>query len=127
MRVLSFDWGGVTRTFTPTMTVLASMASDLARVSEGSENTLSLAQKMNAGGADPVFAATALWHLLRASGADVTRDQCYEQMMGDQIAMLEKIEFRAAYLQSVLPSVDMGKKPEAPAAKPPASKARRKK
>lgn len=127
MRIVSFQWGGQTRSFTPTMTVLAAMASDLARVSEGSENTLSLAQKMNAGGADPVFAATALWHLLRASGADLTRDQCYEQMMGDQISLIEKAEFRMAYLQSVLPSVDMGKKPEAPAAPPIQPKARRKK
>ena len=127
MRIVSFQWGGQTRSFTPTMTVLAAMASDLARVSEGAENTLSLAQKMNAGGADPVFAATALWHLLRASGADLTRDQAYEQMMGDQISLIDKAEFRMAYWQSVLPSVDMGKKPEAPAVRPSQPKARRKK
>ena len=127
MRIVSFQWGGQTRSFTPTMTVLAAMASDLARVSEGAENTLSLAQKMNAGGADPVFAATALWHLLRASGAEVTRDQCYEQMMGDGVTLVEKAGFRMAYLQSVLPSVDMGKKPEAPAVRPSQPKARRKK
>ena len=60
MRIVSFTWGGQARSFTPTMTVLTAMASDLARVSEGGENTLSLAHKMNAGGADPVFAATAL-------------------------------------------------------------------
>lgn len=127
MRVISFEWGGVLRSFTPTMTVLAAMASDMARVSEGSENTLSLAQKMNAGGADPVFAATALWHLLRASGVEVTRDECYDQLMGDAIPLVEKAGFRMAYLQSVLPSVDMGKKPEAPAARQSQTKARRKK
>lgn len=127
MRTVSFTWGGVERTFVPTLAVLASMAADLSRISEGQENSLSLARKINAGGADPVFAATALWHMLRAAGADLTREAVYEQMMGDEIPMLEKIEWRTAYLASVLPQVDQGKKQKAPAAPPKKPTAIRKK
>ena len=127
MRAVSFTWGGVERTFVPTIAVLAAMASDLSRISEGQENTLSLARKVNAGGADPVFAATALWHMLKASGADLTREAVYEQMMGEEIPMLEKIEWRTAYLASVLPMVDQGKKPKAPAVTQSKPKASRKK
>lgn len=127
MRAVSFTWGGLDRSFVPSLSMLASMAADLSRISEGQENTLSLARKINAGGADPVFAATALWHMLRASGADLTREAVYEQMMGSEIPMLEKIEWRTAYLASVLPQVDQGKKPEAPAEAPKKTAARRKK
>lgn len=128
MRSLTFTWGGAAREFVPTMAVLSAMASELARVSEGAENTLSLAHKMNAGGADPVFASAMLWHMLRASGAGIAREEAYAQLMGAEIPMLEKLEFRQAFLQAVLPMVDMGKKPEAPAApRPAATKARRKK
>lgn len=127
MRIVSFSWLGESRSFSPTMAILAAMASDIARISEGGENSLSLAQKMNAGGADPIFAATALWHLLRASGAVISREQAYEQLMGDEVNLSEKAEFRVAYLQSVLPTVDLGKKPEAPAAPRKATKARSRK
>ena len=127
MRAVSFTWGGSERSFVPTIAMLAAMASDLSRISEGQENTLSLARKINAGGADPVFAATALWHMLKASGADLTREAVYEQMMGDEIPMLEKIEWRAAYLASVLPQVDQGKKPKAPAEAQSKTRASRKK
>ena len=127
MRAVSFTWGSVERTFVPTIAVLAAMASDLSRISEGQENTLTLARKINAGGADPVFAATALWHMLKASGADLTREAVYEQMMGDEIPMLEKIEWRTSYLASVLPQVDQGKKPKAPAVPQSKPRASRKK
>lgn len=116
MRTVSFVWLGEERFFSPTIKVLAAMASDLNRLSEGLENSLSLASKMNSGGADPVYASTALWHFLRAAGDEsITREEAYEQMMGDQVSLIEKSGFRMAYLMSVLPSVDMGKKPEAPA------------
>jgi len=127
MRTVSFTWGGVERTFVPNLAMLSSMAAELARISKGQENSLSLARKINAGGADPVFAATALWQMLIASGADVTWDDVYNQMMGDEIPMLEKIEWRTAYLASVLPQVDQGKKQKAPAAPPKKPTASRKK
>ena len=124
MRAVSFGWLGVDRKFTPTMSVLSALAADINRASEGSENSLSLASKMNAGGADPIFASTALWHMLKASRAEysgsellpeTSREEAYEQMMGSEVSLIEKTEFRAAYLQSVLPSVDMGKKLKVPA------------
>lgn len=127
MREVSFTWGGNDRAFKPDMAMLARMASDIGRMSEGAENTLSLASKMNAGGADPVFAATALWHMLRSAGVNVTRESAYEQLMGDDASMEDKVSFRVAYMQSVLPAVNMGKKPEAPAAAQAGLSARKKK
>lgn len=127
MRTLAFQWAGERREFTPTMAVLAAMAADVARTSEGLENSVSLASKMLGGGADPVFASVALWHMLRASGATVTREDAYAQMLSADVSLDDKAEFRQAYIAAVLPSVDLGKKPEAPAASRAPSKARRKK
>lgn len=128
MRALHFTWAGERREFIPTMAVLSAMASDICRTSEGLENTVSLASKMLGGGADPVFASVGLWHLLRASGATVTREDAYAQMLSAEVTLAEKAEFRQAFIASVLPSVDLGKKPEAPAVTALApQKARRKK
>ena len=128
MRKVSFKWAGADLEFTPSMTFLASLASDIARISEGTENTLSLAHKINAGGADPVFAATALWHMLKAASVEgITREDAYTQLMGDSTSMAEKVEFRTAYLQSVLPQIDYGKKPPAPDASKPTAKSSRRK
>ena len=112
MREIDFTWRGQDRRFIPTMAVLSSMASDLARASEGGENTASLASKLLTGGADPVFASLMLYHMLRASGADVTREDAYEQILSGGTDM---VGFRQAYIRTVLPNIDMGKKPEAPA------------
>lgn len=121
-------WLGEECSFSPSMLILSAMASDLHRVSEGVENTLSLARKLNSGGADPVFASTVLWHFLQAAGRnEVTREEAYTQMMGESVSLAEKAGFRVAYIQAVLPSVDMGKKPVAPAKPTPAKKGRSRK
>ena len=123
MREIVFTWTGQERRFIPSMAVLSAMASDLARASEGGENTAVLASKLLHGGADPVFASLALYHMLRASGADVTREDAYAQILGGGEDM---VGFRQAYITTVLPNIDMGKKPEAPAKPAGARGARRK-
>ena len=124
MREIVFTWGGQERRFIPSMAVLSAMASDLARASEGGENTAVLASKLLHGGADPVFASLALYHMLRASGADVTREDAYAQILGGGEDM---VGFRQAYITTVLPNIDMGKKPEAPVNPAGAARGRRKK
>lgn len=127
MRTLQFTWQGQPREFTPSMAVLSGMAVDLARTSDGLENTVTLASKLLGGGADPVFGSLVLWHMLRASGADTSREDAYAQLLSSDVPMSEKAEFRQAFIAAVLPSVEMGKKPEAPAAPPNPTKGRRKK
>ena len=128
MREIVFTWGGQERRFIPTMAVLSAMASDLARASEGTENTAVLASKLLHGGADPVFASLALYHMLRASTVppmvEVTREEAYAQILGGGEDM---VGFRQAYITTVLPNIDMGKKPEAPVNPAGAARGRRKK
>lgn len=117
IRELSLNYKGVELQFSPNVKFLAQVAQALAQVSGGTVNTLTLAQQFNIGGAEPVYAATVMALFLKACGIkDADADRCYVDhvMKGDE----NFYSFRLAYIAAIVPDVDFGKKPDAPAPRP---------
>jgi hypothetical protein len=88
-------------------------ASVLRQIKGQGLNNLRLAHECIHGGADPSELAVALRIFLGAAGVRATDDECYSYLVSGDMAGIT--EFQWVYCQTVLPNIDLGKKPEAPA------------
>lgn len=107
-REVSIDWDGETYSITPSMALLR-------KIKQQGIHNLMLANSCINGGADPLDLVVVHRMFMREAGVKVAEDESYEFIMsGSQ----EMIDFQMAYVSAVLPSIDLGKKPGAPALKP---------
>lgn len=95
----------------------------LRRIKGRGINNVQLAQACFNGGVDMEDLVIVHCAFLASAGVEISEEESYEFL---STGAPEVIEFQLAYVQTVIPSVDLGKKPEAPAKKP-ATKARAKK
>lgn len=113
-REVSIDWDGETYSITPSMALLR-------KIKQQGIHNLMLANACINGGADPLDLVIVHRMFMREAGVKVPEDDSYEFIMsGSQ----EMIDFQMAYVSAVLPSIDLGKKPDAPALKPKKSRAK---
>jgi hypothetical protein len=113
-REVSIDWDGETYSITPSMALLR-------KIKQQGIHNLMLANACINGGADPLDLVVVHRMFMREAGVRVAEDESYEFIMsGSQ----EMIDFQMAYVSAVLPSIDLGKKPDAPALKPKKSRAK---
>lgn len=104
-REKTLTWGGETVSFVPSVAMLRRIRA------EGVQN-LKLAHECLVGGADPADFCIALKHMLAAGGVKVTDDQAYDFLTSADVDQI--VQAQTAYVESVNPSIDLGKKPEAP-------------
>jgi len=118
-REVSFQWRGETLSVVPDIALLR-------RIKGRGVNNLRLAHECMTVGPDPSELAVALSAFLHAAGKRVSEDDAYADLVGDDHAAV--LSFQEAYVQAVVPNIDLGKKPEAPAqeAKGPGPKRRKK-
>lgn len=114
----SLLWRGETVYFVPSVKMLRRIRG------EGVQN-LKLSHECLVGGADPADFCIALKHMLQSGGVTATDDECYDFLTSADIP--EIMAAQTAYVESVNPAIDLGKKPEAPAAKKPTAKKRTRK
>jgi hypothetical protein len=119
-REITFQFNGQDVTLVPSLAILR-------RIKASGINTAVLAQQAMNGGADPVDMCVPLSVFLNAAGTvkengqAYTMDDAYGWLVGvgddrkPKDAEREIASFLAAYVSAVLPQVDLGKKPEAPA------------
>lgn len=105
-RELSFSYDGQRQTLVPSLALLR-------RIKARGINNVILAQKCISGGVDIEDLATVHAEFMAEAGAPMSEEESYAYLTGPQIAEIQ--EFQMVYCQSVLPGVDLGKKPEAPA------------
>lgn len=113
MREISFEWDGATLRISPSFLLTSRIAQELRKVSEGSETTISLAYKCVHGGLEPVFLMVPLMQYLREALKEKApgEQEVFEKIVGDPALLMS---FRLAYVQAMLPNVEMGKDPAAP-------------
>ena len=111
----SLQWKGETVYFVPSVKMLRRIRG------EGIQN-LKLAHECLVGGADPADFCIALKHMLQAAGIAATEDECYDFLTSADIP--EIMAAQTAYVESVNPTIDLGKKAEAPEHKKAATKKR---
>jgi len=105
-REVSFQWRGREVTVTPDIALLR-------RIKGRGINNLRLAHECMSVGPDPSELAIALSAFLAAAGIRAAEDECYGDLVGADHAAV--MSFQEAYVQAVVPNVDLGKKPKAPA------------
>lgn len=115
-REVTFQYGGDDVTISPSVAVLK-------RIKAKGINTTTLANQCIQGGVDLLDLAEALRVFLAEAGQKVSVDEAYAWLT---TGSAEVISFQMAYVQSVMPGLDFGKKPEAPAGKKPTQKRARK-
>jgi len=108
-REQSFEYGGASLTFVPSLALLK-------RIKVRGINNVMLANKCINGGVDLEDLAAVHFEMVRAAGGTCTEDESYGFLTGGDQA--EIFSFQQAYISSVLPSVDFGKKPEGQKALP---------
>lgn len=101
----SLQWNGETVYFTPSVKMLRRIRG------EGIQN-LKLAHECLVGGADPADFCVALKHMLIAGGVTASDDECYDFLTSADVPDI--MAAQTAYVESVNPTIDLGKKPEAP-------------
>ena len=106
-REVQFKWDGDVYSIVPSMGLLR-------RIKQQGIHNLNLANACIHGGADPLDLVVVHRLFMREAGVKVSDDQSYEFIMSGSEDM---IEFQMAYISAVLPAVDLGKKPKAPATK----------
>ena len=113
MREITFDWCGEQLRLSPHFALIERIAQELRQVTEGTETTIGLAYKCVHGGLEPVVIMVPLMHFLReAKGADCpTKQEVFDRILSEPHML---VSFRVAYVQAMLPNVDMGKDPAAP-------------
>jgi len=104
-REVSFQWRGQEVTVTPNSALLR-------RIKARGINTLRVAHECTTVGPDPSELCVALSVFLAEAGIRATDDECYCDLVGTDHAAV--ISFQLAYVHSVNPSINLGKKPEAP-------------
>jgi hypothetical protein len=113
----SLRWNGDDVFFVPDITMLRRIRG------EGIQN-LKLAHECLVGGADPADFTIALKHMLRQGGVKASDDECYDWLTSADVEDI--LQAQTAYVESVNPRIDLGKKPEAPAEKAPKTKTKAK-
>ena len=108
-REQSFDYEGASLTFVPSLALLK-------RIKVRGINNVMLANKCINGGVDLEDLATVHCEMVMAAGGKCTEEESYGFLTGGDQA--EIFSFQQAYISSVLPSVDFGKKPEGQKALP---------
>lgn len=116
-REIELTWKGEAYKMTPSLSILRSIKSH-------GINNVQLASECFHGGVDPCDLVIVHRAFLAAAGVSITEEESYEFLTSGAPAV---VEFQLAYVQAVIPSIDLGKKPEAPAQKKPKSKAGRRK
>lgn len=115
-REVELKWQGETYTMTPSLAVLR-------RIKSHGLNNVQLASECFHGGVDPCDLVVVHCAFMAEAGVKITEEESYEFLTSGSP---DVVAFQMAYVQAVIPSVDLGKKQEAPAKKP-ARKARAKK
>lgn len=104
-RNITLPWQGQDYTMTPSVGLLR-------QIKQQGINNLVLAGEVYHGGADPSELAVVHKLFMGAAGVQVTEEASYGFLTtGD---MGEVVQFQKAYVGAVIPSIDLGKKPEAP-------------
>jgi len=116
-REIELKWKGEVYTMTPSLSILRSIKSH-------GLNNVQLASECFHGGVDPCDLVIVHRAFLGAAGVSITEEESYEFLTS---GASEVVEFQLAYVQAVIPSVDLGKKPAAPAPKKKKSKPGRRK
>lgn len=116
-REIELKWEGEVYTMTPSLSILRSIKSH-------GLNNVQLASECFHGGVDPCDLVIVHRAFLGAAGVSITEEESYEFLTS---GASEVVEFQLAYVQAVIPSVDLGKKPAAPAPKKKKSKPGRRK
>lgn len=102
-------WAGEDHIFTPSVAMLRRIAGE-------GINNLRLAHQCLVGGADPSELAVAMKHCLREAEVNVSDEECYGFLTSaDQDGIFA---FQRTYCEAVMPSIDLGKKPDAPGTAP---------
>ena len=104
----SLRWNGETVFFVPSVKMLRRIRA------EGIQN-LKLSHECIVGGADPADFCIAMKHMLFAGGVNVSEDECYDWLTSADVDDI--LQAQRAYVESVNPRIDLGKKQEAPAEK----------
>lgn len=107
-REVSFTYKGEDVTIVPSIALLRSLKA-------AGINNMALARDCVQGGADPLDLVTVHMAMMKKAGMAVTEDESYGWITGDNT--VELLSFQTAYVQSVLPGIDLGKKPAAPSSK----------
>jgi len=102
-------WNGKDVFFVPDIAMLRRIRG------EGIQN-LKLAHECIVGGADPADFTIALKHMLAKAGVKATDDECYDWLTSADVEDI--LQAQTAYVESVNPRIDLGKKPEAPEPRP---------
>lgn len=108
-REITLPWGGKDYTMTPDVGLLR-------RIKQQGINNLVLAGEVYHGGADPADLAVVHCLFMRAAGVEITEEDSYGFLTGDETD--EVVRFQQAYVGAVIPSIDLGKKPEAQKVEP---------
>lgn len=111
----TLKWQDQDLPFTPSIARLSALAVELNKLSGGAVNSLSLAQQMLNGTVDPVFLSVAIRHFLEWCGKTLTSEEAYEAAVSGHP---EVILFRMTYVETVVPNVDFGKKPDGQSPEP---------
>lgn len=104
-REVTFPFQGEEYTIVPSVAVLR-------RIKAKGINTTSLANQCIQGGVDLLDLAEALRVFLAEAGERVSVDDAYAWLT---TGSADVVAFQLTYVQSVMPGIDFGKKPEAPA------------
>lgn len=112
-REVAFTFNGREVRLVPSVKMLRAIKTD-------GINVLALAQQCMTGGADALDLAIVLRHMLRHADRDLpeeerrklTDDESYLWFASGKVA--EVVSFQKAYIQAVMPGIDLGKKPAAP-------------
>jgi len=117
-RELSIEWGGEKRAFTPTIKMLR-------RIKGDGVNNLQLASDCLTGAVDPSELAVAMHHVLLEAGLAASPEECYGFLTSGDAGKIS--EFQVAYVESVMPHIDLGKKPDAQSKQAPVPRAKKSK
>jgi hypothetical protein len=117
MREIAFNWKGETLRLTPSMLLLSRLANEVRRGTEGSETTVSIAYKCVHGGLEPLYLMIPLREFIREAISAIPDRQLPtdDEIMSHALsAPADILSFRMAYVNAVLPHVELGKGPAGP-------------
>jgi hypothetical protein len=126
-RSLELQWQGKSYTLSPSLDLLRRVDGELKRYDRQNGAT-QLALALLRGGVEPADCAVAWSMFARQAGINITPDDCYRAIIAssnDPAIAEDAASFQIAFVQAVLPDVDLGKKPDA-LANPPKARATRK-
>ncbi len=107
-RELTFGYNGDQVSVVPSLALLR-------RIKARGINNVVLANKCVRGGVDVEDLAIVHSEFMAEAGREISEEESYLYLTGPNAGEVQ--EFQMAYCQAVLPGVDLGKKPEAPAPK----------